>query len=80
MTNHDADKVIGRITKDGYWDRRYRIRPTIPPALPDYDLWRRVVEIIALTVYCLILFGSVLFLAAWFALAGTLPPLEATGR
>lgn len=65
---HDADKVIGRITNDGYWDRRYRVRyEERPIRLPEYDVWRKVVEIIALTVYCLILFGSVLFLAAYFA-------------
>ena len=68
MTKHDADKVIGRITNDGYWDRRYRVRyEDRPIRLPEYDVWRRVVEIMALTVYVLILFGSLLFLAAYFA-------------
>ena len=67
MTKHDADKVIGRITQDGYWDRRYRTRYEEPVRLPELNIGRKVIEIVALTVYCLILFGTVLFLAAYFA-------------
>lgn len=78
MTNHDADEVIGRITKDGYWDRRYKVR--IGEPLPPAVTLRQILNIAALTVYCIILFGSIIFLAAWFALADTLPPLEVMGR
>ena len=82
MSIHDADKVIGRIRNDGGWDRRYgdRRRPLtdyrlaggvwprpVKEPLPELNVWRRVLEIAALTVYCLILFGSLLFIAAYFA-------------
>jgi hypothetical protein len=74
MTSHDADEVIGRIRNDGGWDRRYSIRSGEP--LPSPVTWCQILNIAALTVYVIILFGSILFLAAFFALGDTLPPLE----
>lgn len=67
MTDHDADKVIGRIRNDGGWDRRFRVRyqelDETENRLP--DPMRQVANILALFIVALLIFIAPLL---WLAI------------
>jgi len=67
MNQHDADEVIGRITTRGAWDRRYRVRYEPLPDKPTESIGRQIVNIIALALFVIVLFGSLLATAAILA-------------
>jgi hypothetical protein len=76
MTKHDADEVIGRITTRGAWDRRYRVRyededflklRSVRSVEPDVSLFRQIVNIIALSLFVIVLFGSIIAMGAILA-------------
>lgn len=66
MTDHDAEEVIGRITKAGRWDRRYRIQHAAPEPVK-VDPLRTVAEILIGAIVILALFVGILM---WVAIAG----------
>lgn len=64
MTEHDADRVVGRIRNDGGWDRRYRIKHAAPEPVR-VNPYREVVEILLGVIVILALFVGIL---AWVAI------------
>jgi hypothetical protein len=63
---HDADEVIGRITNDGAWDRRYRI-PHAQPEPIEVNWLVEAAKILGQAALFVVLFGSLIFTAAIFA-------------
>lgn len=70
MTRHDADQVIARITRDGYYDRRWKIRHA-PPEPIEPEGWRFFLEVAVGTV---VLGGLFVGLWAWVGIAGAVQP------
>jgi hypothetical protein len=60
---HDADEVVGRITRDHHWDRRYKIR-WAPPEPVEPGTWRMFFEVIG----GMVVFAG-MFMALWIWLA-----------
>lgn len=62
----DADEVLGRIRKDGGWDRRYRTRyEELPEPEPEVDPMMNVVKIAGLVIFMLVVWIAVLL---WMAI------------
>lgn len=61
----DADEVVGRITRAGTWDRRYRI-PSEPIEPVRVDPMREVAEIL---VGMIVLLAAIVAILAWIAIA-----------
>ena len=66
-----SEEVVGRITRKGAWDRRWR-----PTELGPHDSqigWREVAAFIGQVVFILVLFGSLIVVAGIIAV--TQPPV-----
>jgi hypothetical protein len=64
---HDSEKVVGRITVRGQWDRRYRVRYEEPPEPVKVDPMREVAKVLGLVIFILVMWVAVF---VYVAIAG----------